>query len=513
MKKKDKGREQNLESLSFNLAILGGGKACRSFLEFLKDQPFRHVDINIVGVCDINPRAQGFCLAKEMGIYTTENLRNLFKIKELDAIIELTGSRDALLDLIRLRPQGLAVFEHRSVAFLKDHSITDHVLKSLDEQVAVEKGVSDFLIQQANERIVILNPDFTISEANDSYIKAVGKSKEEVVGAHCYKVTHGVKAPCTASHPGLGCPLVETLKTGQSAHVIHEHSHSSLDGQPTYCDMVTYPVKDRDGRIEHVIEVWRDITDQLSSRLERRINAIKDDFKKLVQEDRMISLGKLVASSVHEINNPIQGLLTFSDLMQEILRDGSPDPQDLENFKEYLSLMSRELARCGDIISGLLSFSRQSEIEYKDVDLNEILDQVLALTHHKMEIQDIQLSTRLSSAPLIINGHPNQLQQCFLNLIFNAIEVMDLGGRLTVTSDLDRAHRSVLVNIQDTGCGIPEENLGHIFDPFFTTKQEDEGIGMGLSIVYGIVKNHGGEITVASRVGKGTSFTMRFPTA
>lgn len=144
MEKKDKVHGQNLESLSINLAILGGGKACRSFLEFLKNKPFTHLDINNVGVCDINPRARGFCLAKDMGIYTTEDLRNLFEIKELDAIIELTGSRDALLDLIRLRPEGLAVFEHRSVAFLKDHSITNHVLKSLDEQVAVEKGSQIF---------------------------------------------------------------------------------------------------------------------------------------------------------------------------------------------------------------------------------------------------------------------------------------------------------------------------------------------------------------------------------
>ena len=225
----------------------------------------------------------------------------------------------------------------------------------------------------------------------------------------------------------------------------------------------------------------------------------------------MISLGKLVASSVHEINNPIQGLLTFSDLMQDILRDDNPSPKDLEKFKKFLSLMSNELERCGNIISGLLSFSRQSEIEYKDVDINEILEQVLVLTRHKMEIQGIQLSMKSFSTPLIVNGHVNQLQQCFLNLIFNAIEVMPLGGQLTVVSDLDKARENALVEIRDTGCGIPEENLGHIFEPFFTTKEEGEGTGMGLSIVYGIVKNHGGDIKVESQVGKGSSFVLSFP--
>ena len=409
--------EQSPKKFYFNVAILGGGKTCKFFLELLKSESFSYPNINIVGVCDIDPEAEGFRLAKEMGIYTTDNFLNLLKLKGLDGVIELTGSREVLLELIRLRPAGLAVLEHNIGKFLRQLYVADQRLKSAEQQVALEKGASDFLIRQANERIVVLTPDFRISEASKPYFKAVGKSKEEVIGAHCYEVTHGVSAPCAASQPELGCPLVETLRTGESAHVIHEHSSSG--DQPTYCDMVTYPLKDHDGGIVQVIEVWRDITEELSSRWETRINAIKDDFKKLIQEDRMISLGKLVASSVHEINNPIQGLLTFSDLMQDILRDDKPSPEDLEKFKNFLSLMSKELERCGNIISGLLSFSRQSEIEYKDVDINEILEQVLVLTHHKMEMQGIQLSMKSFSTPLIVNGHVNQLQQCFLNLIFN----------------------------------------------------------------------------------------------
>jgi signal transduction histidine kinase len=356
---------------------------------------------------------------------------------------------------------------------------------------------------------VVLDPDFTISEANEPYLKAVGKSKGEVIGAHCYEITHGLSVPCSSLQPELGCPLVETLRSGNSAHVIHEHP--SVDDQPTYCDMVTYPVRNQTGEIVRVIEIWRDITEELSSRWEGRVKEMKANLRKLVQEDRMISLGKLVASSVHEINNPIQGLLTFSHLMQDILEEGEPSRDDLKKFQDHLSLMSSELERCGNIISGLLSFSRQTEIEYKDVDLNEVLEQVITLTHHKIEIQDIHLNVKLFSTPLIINGHLNQLQQCFLNLIFNAIEAMPKGGELSVVSDLDRAHKNAFVEIRDTGCGIPEENLEHIFDPFFTTREEGEGTGMGLSIVYGVVKNHGGNIRVESEAGKGTLSVLSFP--
>lgn len=225
----------------------------------------------------------------------------------------------------------------------------------------------------------------------------------------------------------------------------------------------------------------------------------------------MISLGKLVASCVHEINNPIQGLLTFSHLMQNMVSEGVPSPEDLKEFQHYLSLMSRELERCGNIVSGLLSFSRVSPIGYRDVELNEILNEVITLTRHKMELQDIQLNTELSPRPLMVQGDVNQLQQCFLNLVFNAIEAMPQGGQLDIISELDNLKKNARIEIKDNGPGIPEEDLEHIFDPFFTSKIEGEGTGLGLSIVYGIIKNHGGDIQVTSQVGKGCSFVLDFP--
>ncbi|MCP4681040.1 MAG: PAS domain-containing protein [Desulfobacterales bacterium] len=499
----------NLRGLPLNLAIIGGGRACKFFLELFRHGPSNFLNINIVGVCDINPEAEGFRLAEEMGIYTTDNFLDLFKINDLNGVIELTGNRDVLLELIRLRPKGIGVLEHNIGKFLRDYVDTDQKLKTAEQQVALEKMASDFLIQQANERIVVLRPDFTIADANEPYLKAVRKSKEEVLGAHCYKVIHGLKAPCSSSHPESECPLVESLKTGKSAHIIHEHP--TKNHEPIYSDMVTYPIKNREGEIVRIIEIYRDITEEISSRWENRVKEMKADIKKMIQEDRMISLGKLVASSVHEINNPIQGLLTFSHLMQDILAQGEPSPDDLKEFQDYLSLMADELERCGNIVSGLLSFSRQSEMEYKNVDINEILEQIITLTRHKMEIRDIRLSVKLFSGPLMINGDVNQLQQCFLNLVFNAIEAMPRKGELNITSWLDEERKKALVEIRDTGYGIPEENLDQIFDPFFTTKEEGQGTGMGLSIVHGIIKNHRGDIKVNSRTEKGTSFMLTFP--
>ncbi len=500
----------NVIAHTINLAIVGGGRACKYFIELFYDERFPFLDINIVGVCDINPEAEGFVLAKKLGIYTTNNFQDLFKIKELDSIIELTGSQKALLDIIRLRPKGVGVIEHNIGRLLRNLFDIDERLQLTEHQLIVEKMFSDFLIQQSTAAIMILNTDFTIAETNEAYLKMVNKSKEEVIGAHCYKISYGLNAPCSSCKPEMKCPMVETLRTGISTYVLNEYPGSG--DRPSFYNIVTYPLRNKSGEIFQVIEIFRDITEELSHRWDKKVRELKSDLQKLVQEDRMISLGKLVASCAHEINNPIQGLLTFSHLMQEILAEGKPRSKDLEQFKKYLSLMSKELERCGDIVSGLLSFSRESPREYKDIDLNEVLEAVINLTRHKMKLRNIDLITRLSPGLLIIRGNDSQLQQCFLNLIFNAIAAMPEGGQLHVLSKYGNAKKNVCVEIRDTGYGIPEETLDHIYDPFFTTKEAGEATGLGLSIVYGVTKNHGGNIKVNTKVGEGTSFVLDFPT-
>jgi signal transduction histidine kinase len=496
-------------SLPLNIAVVGGGRACRLFLELLQADAFPYLDINVVGVCDIDPQAEGFVLARKMGIPTTDRYHDFFKLANLDGIIELTNSQQVLLDLIKLRPQRVGILEHNIGRFFRSYFVMTQRLKSAEYQAKLEKMASDFLIQQSNAAIVVLNTDFTIAEANPAYLEIVNRSKDEVIGNYCYEVYYGLKAPCSSSRPMLKCPMLETLQTDQSAHVIHEFPTSK--GHTTYGDIVTYPLKNPEGEIFKIIEVWRDITEEISARWEKRTRALKADLNRMVQEDRMISLGKLVASCVHEINNPIQGLLTYSHLGRNILAQGNPTPQDLDNLLQYLTMMCAELERCGNIISGLLSFSRESPLVYKEVDVNDVLQSVIALTRHKMGLQNIELETDILPGSIIVRGDTNRLQQAMLNLIFNSIEAMPDGGRLLITSRLDEGKTHVLIDVTDSGHGIPAENLGHLFDPFFTTKEEGQGTGLGLSIVYGVIKNHGGKIGVNSTVGKGTTFSLEIP--
>ena len=496
------------KKLPLNIAIVGGGRACKFFLQLLKSESFPYLNIHLVGVCDIKPDAEGLLMAQRMGIYTTDNFKDLFNIKDLDGIIELTNSREVLLELIKLRPKTVGIVEHNIGKLLRYLFLMDQQLNSAKQQATDEKMISEFLIQQTNEPIVVLNTDFTILEANEAYLKQTGKTRKEAIGAYCYKIFYDFDAPCLVHKPEYECPMVKTLRTGQSAHVIMDAPVSS--GQTGYFEIVTYPVKNLEGEVARVIEIHRDITKELSSRWEEKVQKLKQDLNHLIQEDRMISLGKLVASCVHEINNPIQGLLTFSRMMEDILAKGQPTAKDLEEFREYLSLMTPELERCGNIVSGLLSFSRETALEYKRINLNEVLEAVIALIRHKLELQDIKLTTDLYPGLLWVRGNANRLEQCLLNIIFNAMEAMPEGGELHVVTELDRPQKQVCVEIRDTGSGIHKEDMNHIFDPFFTTKEAGKGTGLGLSIVYGIVKNHDGHITVESEMGKGSSFLLKF---
>lgn len=501
--------DQLPRKLPLKLAIVGGGRACKFFLESAKKDFFPLLDIQVVGVCDIDPNAEGLLLAREVGIFTTDDFRELFKIKDLEGIVELTNNEDVFLELIKLRPKGVGVLEHDTGKLIRNLFILSQRLKSAENQVILEKMSSDFLIQQSDAAIVVLNTDYTIAEANEAYLKIVNKSKAEVVGTPCYQTYYGLNAPCSAARPELPCPMLETLRTGRSAHVIHEFP-KPVD-RPTYGNIVTYPLKDQDGRILRIIEIWRDITEKITNGWNKRVAELKADLNKMVQEDRMISLGKLVASCVHEINNPLQGLLTFSHIMQKMLEKNRLNREDIQNCRHFMTLMSTELERCGKIVSGLLSFSREAPLEYKEIDLNDILKSVISLTRHKIALQNIRLNIELSESPLHITGDTNRLQQCLLNLIFNAVEAMPEGGDLFVRSRLDSNQQCCEITLKDTGCGIPKADIDHIYDPFFTTKPEGEGTGLGLSIVYGVVKNHKGQIAVKSRVGEGTAFILNFP--
>ena len=243
----------------------------------------------------------------------------------------------------------------------------------------------------------------------------------------------------------------------------------------------------------------------------RRLEQQFADQERLLHQDKMISLGRLAASVVHEINNPLAGVLNYARLMLKILKKGPLTGDYQEKFSNYLNLMENETNRCSQIVSNLLAFSRKSELEFTDVTINELVEKCLMLSGHKLRLSNISLERTLQQGLPIIRGDYNQIQQCIINLIFNSIDAMPEGGKLSVTTSYSPSDRTVLIQVIDTGCGIRKEDLPLIFEPFFTTKSEGQGLGLGLSMVDGIVERHKGNIDVISEVGKGTTFTLKLP--
>ncbi|MGO9312810.1 MAG: response regulator [Syntrophobacteraceae bacterium] len=235
------------------------------------------------------------------------------------------------------------------------------------------------------------------------------------------------------------------------------------------------------------------------------------DQARMLHQDKMISLGKLAASVVHEINNPLAGILNYVLLMSKILSRGSLPGDSIAKFQGYLSLMQSELERCSKIVSNLLAFSRKSKLEFNPVDINELLSKCIDLSGHKLVLQNIRVETHLARDLPMIQGDFNQLQQCMINLIFNAIDAMPEGGVLSFESNFDPAKSLITIVVRDTGHGISREDLSYIFDPFFTTKKEGKGLGLGLSTTFGIIDRHKGTIHVESEPGKGTVFQIEFP--
>ncbi|HEX5773804.1 MAG TPA: ATP-binding protein [Geomobilimonas sp.] len=241
----------------------------------------------------------------------------------------------------------------------------------------------------------------------------------------------------------------------------------------------------------------------LEVKVEERTHQLKQIQDQLIRSEKLASLGELVAGIAHEINNPLTGILVFSSLV-------SDDPRLNPELKDDLEKIRRETQRCAKIVRGLLDFARESVPHKVPTQINDLIDASLDLVTHQSSFHDITVAREYQHALPQVLVDPNQIEQVLVNMLLNASHAMAAGGKLTVTTGLTSGDNRLFISIRDTGCGIPEENLGKIFDPFFTTK-ENLGTGLGLAVSYGIVESHGGNIEVQSTVGVGTAFTIRLP--
>jgi two-component system, NtrC family, sensor kinase len=266
-------------------------------------------------------------------------------------------------------------------------------------------------------------------------------------------------------------------------------------------------------RLRQALSEIGEFTQKLETKVAERTEQLKIANQKLMQTDRLASLGQLAASVAHEINNPISGVLNLSMLMQRILKDEGIPTGRVGEFRTYLGQVVHETSRVGRIVSDMLAFSRRTKPQRTVADLNAIVNSTLSLVRHKLKLSNVEVELDLDPDLPPIPCDASQMQQVILNLIMNAAEATQGIGSARVVTHTRRETEtnSVVLVVSDNGEGIPEENLPKIFDPFFTTKPDGKGVGLGLAVAYGIVQSHGGEVTVQSKVGIGTTFTVTMP--
>jgi two-component system NtrC family sensor kinase len=244
---------------------------------------------------------------------------------------------------------------------------------------------------------------------------------------------------------------------------------------------------------------------KMASALKERDERLEEYTKsKIMESERLAIIGQLAAGVAHELNNPLQGIVTYSHLLLETMPNEEWSRGNLEKIVTQAN-------RCRDIVRGLLDFSRQRKPNKTLYDVNKVLRECVSLLESQALFHNIQIKEALDPKLPMTVIDPSQIERVFMNIIINAAEAMDVKGQLALTTRFDPAERFIEVKITDTGPGITRENLGRIFSPFFTTKDAGHGVGLGLAISYGIIREHKGTILVESEAGKGTTFIIRMP--
>jgi two-component system NtrC family sensor kinase len=249
---------------------------------------------------------------------------------------------------------------------------------------------------------------------------------------------------------------------------------------------------------------------QLEYKVQKKSEELGAAQNELIHIERIASLGKLSLSVAHEINNPLSGILVYTKLVYKQLSNQDIDPIKKESILKHLKLIENETKRCGDIVKGLLDFSKSDQKDFEAVHLHEILRKTYELMTHPMKIANISFLTDFSAESDMIYCSPNQIKQACIAILVNASEAITENGEVIFrTSNPDDSH--IRIEITDNGVGIGQETISHVFEPFFSTKQGASGIGLGLAIVHGIVQSHKGKIELKSELGKGTTFLITIP--
>jgi PAS domain S-box-containing protein len=366
-------------------------------------------------------------------------------------------------------------------------------LKASLDDVERHRSYLENVINSIEDEIVVVDRSFRVVTTNEAYLKNHESTKDGLVGRSCCAGCNGSQCDMASREE---CPARNTFETGNvEKRLCRFHDPT---GRERFIEIYSYPLTDAGGRVFQAIEVRRDIT-------ERRFLEAN-----LCHADRLASLGLLASGFSHEINNPLASIVTCSEgLHKRMIRkagNGSPDTQEI---LDYLGVISKEAMRAKAITERLLILARRSPSVTYLVSVNRSLAETVLLIRFQAESKQVRIVEQYDPALPEIKGDDPGLRQVFLNLLLNALQATEPGGRVTVWTEM--AADTLRVSIEDTGRGIPAEDLPRLFEPFFSRRPTGEGSGLGLFISNTLVRQMGGYLEVSSLPGEGSCFTLTLP--
>ncbi len=474
----------------FNIGIIGTGTGFESILDLTRNPDLEEFfpKLNLVALSQPYSRDRRLLKALDMGVQLYESHQEMLKSHpEINLIIELTDKQHMVKQLRKSLPPNISMVDHNAATFLCGMLIMAEVSTkcrlNLNQQRALFEAVTD----QIQDDMLLLDKSGIIQDVNMNVIKRMDRKKEEITGRYCWEIFACADGNSGPRFSSSECPFRKTLEEGRPAEAMQ--TWVDEQGRAHYFRIYTYPVFDAAGQLSRVVEMRRDIT--VRTEMEKRLQ----------QSEKLAVIGELSTYIAHEIRNPLFAIGGFANA---VLRN--PDLDAVSRDK--VNIILQESKRLDKILKSIINFARPTEPQEKEISVNEVLEDIMHLFNLTCEEQGIHVDTRLDPALANAKGDPELLKQCLINLIKNALEAMPEGGTLKLETFVE--WEFVVIEVSDTGKGIPKVIRDKIFNPFYSTK-ENSGAGLGLAMTKKIMDDMGGSIDLLTQEGKGTSITVRLP--
>jgi len=361
---------------------------------------------------------------------------------------------------------------------------------SISEKRDLNQEASELrdIIDSQDDIILIITRDYSIENVNKGGLTLLGRDKEDVIGEKCYQALHAEVEPCQY------CPFTQTMKTKKTEAV--ERYDATFE---KHFRIKSTPILNEHGDVMKCVLSMRDVTEKVNT--EAKLKRMQQELN---LDRRLVAIGQVAAGMTHEINNPLTGVIAFSQMLMQM---------DIpENMKEAVEVIYDGASRVVGIVDRLRTFARRDRPAKEYADLNDIIGNTLAMRAYEIRSNGIEVTTHLATDLPETMANVGQLQQVLLNIIINAEQAMETSfkqKKLTITTE--QVADKIRASISDNGPGIPEEIIDRLFDPFFTTKDNNSGMGLGLNISYGIITEHGGEIRAQNEPDSGATFIIELP--